>query len=116
MPRVAFGLTQKQEAFCTAAIKLGNASAAYREAYKPANSKPKTITEKASRLLKQDKVQARIGQLRETVVEAAQFTLASHLAKLAEIRDLAVKEREYSPAVAAEVNRGKVGGFYVERK
>ena len=48
--------------------------------------------------------------------KTAQITLESHLVKLAEIRDLAIAAEDYSAANTAETNRGKVMGYYVERK
>src|SRR4249919_345051 len=48
--------------------------------------------------------------------KTAQITLESHLSKLAEIRDLAIAAEDYSAANTAETNRGKVMGYYVERK
>ncbi len=48
--------------------------------------------------------------------QSAQITLESHLAKLAEIRDLAIAAKDYGAANTAETNRGKVMGYYVERK
>jgi phage terminase small subunit len=60
-------LTPKQEAFCLTYFDTSNASEAYRKAYSPARATPKTINEKASRLLAQDKVRARIGELQKRV-------------------------------------------------
>lgn len=57
-------LTIKQEKFCQEYIITGNASEAYRRAYNASNMKDKTITEKASRLLTQDNISARVGVLK----------------------------------------------------
>ena len=48
--------------------------------------------------------------------KTVQITLESHLSKLAEIRDMAIAAEDYSAANTAETNRGKVMGYYVERK
>jgi phage terminase small subunit len=48
--------------------------------------------------------------------KTAQITLESHLCKLAELRDLAIAAEDYSAANTAETNRGKVMGYYVERR
>ena len=48
--------------------------------------------------------------------KSAQISLESHLFKLAEIRDLAIAAEDYSAANTAEINRGKVMGYYVDRK
>lgn len=67
MPHVK--LTAKQEAFCQAiADGLGQADA-YRTAYDAADMKDATIYPHASRLMKNDKVAARIAELRTQVQE-----------------------------------------------
>lgn len=56
-------LTPKQETFCQEYIKCGNASEAYRKAYNTENMKPESINRKASELLDNVKVTARIQEL-----------------------------------------------------
>lgn len=109
------GLTQKQENFCLAYIETGNASEAYRRAYNTVGASEKTIWEKASRLLKEGKVRARLEELRTPATESAQITLSQHLSKLEELRELAKEEGKYGPAIQAEIARGKAAGLYVER-
>lgn len=109
------GLTQKQENFCLAYIETGNASEAYRRAYNTVGASEKTIWEKASRLLKEGKVRARLEELRKPAKESAQITLAQHLSTLEELRELAKEEGKYGPAIQAEIARGKAAGLYVER-
>jgi len=58
-------LTQKQENFCQAYIKTGNASEAYRRSYNAKNMKAETITSKASILLAKGIVRARVDELRQ---------------------------------------------------
>ncbi len=108
-------LTQKQEAFCLAYLETGNASEAYRVAYKPQRMAAKTVNEKASRLLATGKVRARLDELRAPVREKAQITLESHLARLDELSRKAEAEGQFSAAISAETNRGKVAGLYVEK-
>lgn len=57
-------LTVKQEAYAQAFIKLGDKSAAYREAYKSSNMKPETINRKAFEVHENGNVSARIDELR----------------------------------------------------
>lgn len=69
-------LTPKQEAFCLAYVETGNASEAYRRAYSARNMSAKTVWEKASRLLSEGKVRARLDELRaavanETIIKEA---------------------------------------------
>lgn len=67
MPHVK--LTAKQEAFCQGiADGLGQADA-YRAAYDAEGMKDSTIYPHASKLMKNDKVRARIAELRESVQE-----------------------------------------------
>jgi phage terminase small subunit len=56
-------LTIKQEAFCQAYIRLGDKSAAYREAYSTSRMKPETIHVKANELFNDGKVTVRIKEL-----------------------------------------------------
>lgn len=57
------GLTHKREAFCQAFVRLGDASAAYRECYKSSEMKPETINNRAYELLKNRDIKARIANL-----------------------------------------------------
>ncbi|WCM42391.1 terminase small subunit [Flavobacterium sp. CBA20B-1] len=65
-------LTVKQEAFCQAYMRLGDKSAAYREVYSCSKMKPETIHERASRLSKEYKVNARIDELQSKAREIAE--------------------------------------------
>lgn len=108
-------LTPKQEAFCLAYLKTGNASEAYRQAYSAANMKPDGINVNASKLLSNTKVALRLEELRGPVVVAAQMTLESHLADLKMLRDKALEAEQFSAAITAETNRGKAAGLYTEK-
>ena len=62
-------LTDKQEKFAQAVALEGmSLSDAYRSAYDTARMKDKTINEKASILAKDDKITARVAELRASVV------------------------------------------------
>ncbi len=108
-------LNSRQEVFCALIIKGESQSDAYRQAYQPKRASDKTIHEKASRLMAEDKVKARIAELRAPVIEEAQLTLSAHLASLKEIRDKAMEKEQLSAAVSAEVSRGKASGLYVDK-
>ena len=43
------------------------------------------------------------------------MTLELHLEDLQRLRNMAVKEKQYGPAVTAEIARGKASGVHVER-
>lgn len=108
-------LTQKQENFCLAYIESGNASEAYRSAYKAGRMKPATINRKAAELMDNGKITARLEQLRKPVRERAQITLESHLERLNHLSLMAEQAEQYSAAIKAEESRGKVAGLYVEK-
>lgn len=108
-------LTPKQEAFCLEYMRTSNASEAYRKAYSTSNMKDATINREAHELLLNRKVTARLAEMRAPALEAAQITLAQHLKDLKELRDKAASAEKYGPAIAAEVNRGKASGLYVEK-
>lgn len=108
-------LTQKQEGFCIAYLETGNATQAYRSVYNTSRMKPETVNRSAKELLDHHKITARLKELRQPAVEAAQMTLAGHLNDLQVIRDLAIAEKQYSAAIAAETNRGKASGLYTEK-
>jgi phage terminase small subunit len=65
-------LTIKQEAFCQAYVRLGDKSAAYREAYNCSRLKDKSIHELACKLSTNVKVTARIEELQAKVSKIAE--------------------------------------------
>lgn len=126
-------LTEKQEAFVQAYLETGNATASYKRAYS-SNAQPAAINVSACRLLKNAKVQERISSLQAKVqakvdakiaeavasvtggaqIEAA-LTMEAHLKRLADLARQAEADKKWSAAVAAEVKRGEVMGYYVNR-
>lgn len=109
-------LTQKQESFCLAYIESGNASEAYRRVYNAQRMKPATINRRATELMQNGTITARLEELRAPIREAAGITLQKHLQALADLRDKAAREGQYAAAISAEISRGKASGLYVERK
>lgn len=108
-------LTQKQENFCAAYVETGNASEAYRRAYDASRMKPDSVSVNASKLMADARIALRLAELRQPVIEAAQITLASHLARLEELSIGAEKAGQYSAAIGAEISRGKACGLYTEK-
>jgi phage terminase small subunit len=108
-------LTPKQEAFCLAYLEEGNSTAAYRKAYDCENMSTGAIYVEAHRVYTNPKVTLRLEQLKAPAIEAARCTFEGHLRKLAELRDLAIQAEQYSPAIKAEENRGKVVGLYTDK-
>jgi len=105
-------LTAKQELFCEEVVSGKTQAEAYRIAYSAQDMKDKTIWSKASELMTNGKVMARLEELRAPVIKEAQLTLAAHLNNLLEIRESAVEDRNWSAAVSAETARGKAAGLH----
>lgn len=108
-------LTPKQEAFCLAYLKTGNASEAYRLAYNTEKMKPESVNRLAKAQMDNVKIASRLAELRKPAIEAAQMTLERHLADLKALRDKAAEAGQFSAAITAETNRGKAAGLYVEK-
>ena len=72
-------LTPKQEKFCQAIVQGYNQSEAYRLAYGVKNATAKTINERASRLMGNSKVVARVAELRAPVIQQVQDEYARWL-------------------------------------
>jgi phage terminase small subunit len=120
-------LTVKQEAFCVAVAKGETGSAAYRAAF-PQSLKwtAKTIHEKASRLLADDKVRARLEELRIPALRAAEIEVQGTMQVLRHIlyADPRRYERddgmlkpmpEWDDAMAAAVSSIEVSGEGVHK-
>ena len=78
-------LTIKQEAFCQAYVKLGEKTAAYREAYSCANMKPETIHVKANELFNVGKVTVRVQELQNELKERNNITIDEIVGNLADM-------------------------------
>lgn len=90
------GLTIRQEKFAQKYVECGNASEAYRYAYPSSTKwKDKTVWEKASRLSADDKVKARVNELKEASRQASQITREEILRICADvIRGAAIVDNE----------------------
>ncbi len=89
MPRAARlenGLTLKEEAFCQAFVKNGgNATAAYRSAYRAERMKRETVNKRAQELLNTGVIAGRIAALREKVAAKLVFDEARVLTEIARL-------------------------------
>lgn len=85
----AMSLTPKQEAFAVAVAAGNSLSDAYREAYDAKAMKAETINRKATELMKDGKITARVAELRKPAAEAAQVTLQWHIDELKRLKALA---------------------------
>lgn len=109
-------LTPQREKFAQAVASGMNQSDAYRKAFKVrAGTKPNSINVAASQLMANHNVAIRVAELRAPAAKKATITLESHLADLQRLRNMAVKEKQFSAAITAEVARGKAAGVHIER-
>jgi phage terminase small subunit len=108
-------LTAKQEAFCLAYTKTGNASEAYRQAYDANNMSAAAIEVEASRLLHNPKVTLRLDRVQERQEVKALLCLEEHMEELRVLRDMAKSNSQLSAAIQAEVKRGELRRFYVKQ-
>lgn len=107
------GLSAKHQQFVNRIIAGDSATLAYCTAYGCTEA---VGAANGSRLLKNAKVAVELAKRLQKAAEKADLTLTDHLAKLAELRDLASGKDQYSAATSAEISRGRASGFYVERK
>lgn len=78
-------LTIKEENASQAYIRLGDKSAAYREAYSCSNMKPETINRRAFDLFNKGKIKARIEFLQSEIVERNKVTIDEVVENLADM-------------------------------
>ena len=108
------GLTANQEAFCVELARTGDASGAYRKAYRAEGMSQNAIAVEAFKLQSNPKITQRLSVLRSDVRRASGITLQEHLETLRSLRDEARGALQLSAAITAEVSRGKVSGLYTD--
>lgn len=110
-------LTPKQEAFARAYVETGNASEAYRRAYNVGEkTKPETVWRKASEVLADGKVTARVRELQGKAAQKVSITVESLATELEEARQIAIKEKQSSAAVSATMGKAKLFGLGTENR
>lgn len=105
-----------REAFVQEFHATGNASEAFRRA-KPAarNWKDTTVHPRASKMLAEDKVQARLHELQAASAEKHGITIESLTMELDEDRKGARAAGQYSAAISAVMGKAKLHGLIVEK-
>lgn len=99
----------KHEWFAQALAKGKSQAEAYSDAgYTP--SEPN-----ASRLTRNDKVQARIVEIQERSIVRTEITLAALIQEAGEIQEAAKADKQYSAATAALTAKAKLAGLWVDR-
>ena len=110
-------LTPKQEAFAQAVASGLTQSDAYRKAYTVnENTKPSSVNVKASHIMSEVHVRARVVELRERGADNAVLTREAHLEELKRLKGIAEGLNDIKAAINAEQLRGKVMGHYIERQ
>lgn len=112
-PLNEFGVTEQQEKFCRVFVETGNASEAYRQAYKSDRKTANSVAVDASRLLDNPNVNLRISMLREGHAKRHNVTVDSLVAELEEIKQiaLAAETPQTSAAVSAVMGKAKLTGL-----
>jgi hypothetical protein len=113
MGEKAYGLTPRQEIFAKtyATENVTQTEAARRAGF----SNPSWA---ASRLMNGrdfPHVLRRVVELKQELSRKYEVTFENHVKKMAEIRDMALADKNYASAVAAEKARGQVAGLYIAR-
>ena len=117
MYNIAMGpnkLTPKQERFCQAYVETGNGAEAYRQAYNT-EAGPQHCAEKASHMLGEDKIRARVKALWAEVAHTHKVTVESILAELEQTRALAMSKGQTAAAVQASMGKAKLAGLIVDK-
>ena len=78
-------LTPKQERFCLAYVETGNASEAYRRAYRTENMKALTVNDGASKLLNNPRIAHRVKELQRQAQKRTEVTIDGIIKELAAV-------------------------------
>ena len=108
-------LTPKQEAFCLAYIETGNASEAYRLNYNAENQKPETINRNAKKLMDNNKIVARLGELQTAHAARHNVTVDCLTAALIADRALARANKQSGAAITATMSIAKLHGLDITK-
>ena len=100
-------LTQKQENFCLKYVETGNASEAYRSAYRADKMKNTTIAVRACELLSDSKVTVRVEEIKKDHRERHKLTVDDLLAELEEARQAALSAETVQASAATNATMGK---------
>jgi phage terminase small subunit len=107
MPALA---NPKHELFAQGLFQGMTADAAYQAAGYAANRG------NAARLKADESIMKRVEELQKTAQTRAILSLEAHMKELEALREFAKANNQSSAAVSAEVKRGELMGYYVERR
>lgn len=109
-------LTPQQELFCQKYLECKrNASEAYRQSYNCINSSQQTIWNESHVLMSNPYVTRRISQLFDIQAERLNVTMESLADEYEDIRVLAKKAGDYSPAISAITGKAKLFGLITDK-
>ena len=108
-------LTPKQQKFVDNIVSGKNPSEALKEAY-PTNMTPKQISIQAQKVLKKPNVSLAIAERRKQQTEEINYTIKDNFNELDIGAKAAMSEGNFSAYVKAIELKGKLLGFYTERK
>jgi len=111
-------LTQKQMSFCMRYIESGNASAAYRQCYNAGKMKPETVNRKATELLANGTITARIELLQEEAKKRFEVSVEKKKAWLVEVIEHSLKDESWdgSEVIRAISELNKMDGDHASTK
>lgn len=108
-------LTPKQQKFVDNIVSGKNPSEALKEAY-PTNMTPKQISIQAQKVLKKPNVSLAIAERRKQQTEEINYTIKDNFNELDIGAKAAMSEGNFSAYVKAIELKGKLLGFYTEKK
>jgi len=109
-------LTIKQDCFCRKLIETGNGSEAYRRCYNVGTMKMETIHRRASEVLSNSKVTARVAELQAESAGRHNVSIAQLTDELRLAADIAKEERLPTAMVSATMALAKLHGFLVHKE
>lgn len=105
-------LTKKQQTFCKEYLRTNNAT----EAAKRAGYSKNTAYCIGWENLNKPEIKAYLAEQGAKNAEKFDYKLEQHVAELRRLKEHALDDKQYSPAIKAEELIGRVMGFYIERK
>lgn len=109
-------LTPKQEKFVEGIVSGKNPSEAYKSAYNPQTTNENTIRVQANKTLKVPNVCLQIDERRKQQQEQINYTVRDNFNELDIGAKAAISEGNFSAYVKAIELKGKLLGFYTEKK
>jgi phage terminase small subunit len=104
-------ITQKQNNFALVYVECGNAAEAYRSAYNTSSMKMQTIHRKATELMTNGTVTARITDLKDSAAKRNEITVDSLVNELENARSIAMELNNPATMVTATMGKAKLMGL-----